>query len=293
MGTPAVQLIIAMDRKDIQYIKTFLDNGGNVDTKYDGNTLLLSAIVRYKTEIATLLVERGANVNAVDSKGYTALTAACNSALPYEFIKLLLEHGANPNAVQPTAGNTALHFAAAAHRGSGTTQEKMNILNLLLQYDVNPNAVNLYGQTPLDLLAIVKDPDALDVADVLIAHGATVKPETAARLRKLKRRVVTPMVECNVPAGETDAMIATEIKNGTVMAVFADETRHGRYWTKEGYKKMMEWNHGKHNPPKNPFTMTAFDPSQTTYCKAKLVPAGAKRTRRRRLRRRKTVRRLK
>jgi hypothetical protein len=186
MDTLADRLVLAMDKNDIQYIKNFLDKGGNVDTKYGANTLLFCAITRARDEIATLLVQRGANINAINGFGESILVAACVNGMPYKFIKLLLEHDADPNGVQGVSKNTPLHLVGAMKGVYSTTQDKLNVLNILLHYGANVNAVNLSAQTPLDLVVSLKPPDVLDVAYVLTTNGAKVNPITADQLKYIK-----------------------------------------------------------------------------------------------------------
>jgi Ankyrin repeats (many copies)/Ankyrin repeat len=184
--TLADRLVLAMDKNDIQYIKNFLDKGGNVDTKYGANTLLFCAITRARDDIATLLVERGANVNAINGFGETILVAACVNGMPYKFIELLLEHDADPNGVQGVSKNTPLHLVGAMKGVYPTTKDKLNVLNILLYYGANVNAVNLSAQTPLDLVVSLKPPDVLDVAYVLTTNGAKVNPITADQLKYIE-----------------------------------------------------------------------------------------------------------
>ena len=61
-------------------------------------------------EVARLLLDKGANVNACMDDGYTALMAASQQG-HLSTVKLLLASGANKDAVN-TAGKTALSFAS-------------------------------------------------------------------------------------------------------------------------------------------------------------------------------------
>ena len=60
---------------------------------------------------AKLLLERGADVNAVDHRGYTALVLAAHfDGDAVELVQLLLAAGADPHAI--AEGETALSLAA-------------------------------------------------------------------------------------------------------------------------------------------------------------------------------------
>ena len=73
----------------------------------------LVAVARWgDAKAVRLLVDRGADVNARDADGRTALMLACNSdTLSLDVVKLLIARGADVNAKTP-AGQTAAGFAA-------------------------------------------------------------------------------------------------------------------------------------------------------------------------------------
>lgn len=68
----------------------------NVREKHSKNTLLMETIINGKLnlEIADWLINNGADINAEDPFGYTALTFACATG-NYELAKFLLKNGAN------------------------------------------------------------------------------------------------------------------------------------------------------------------------------------------------------
>lgn len=98
--------------------------------------------------IASLLNARmpKVNVNLAKASGYNALFYSIN--LPQTTIlEALLRRGANPNTAllaEDSKGNTPLHFACLF--------EKPKHAMLLLEYGADPLAVNVHGQTPLELL---------------------------------------------------------------------------------------------------------------------------------------------
>jgi len=56
-------------------VKLLLEKGANIEAKdNDGDTALINAAIKGETEMVKLLLEKGANIEAKDNKGETALT---------------------------------------------------------------------------------------------------------------------------------------------------------------------------------------------------------------------------
>ena len=71
----------------------------------------MAAAHRGSVEMAHVLIERGAAVNASDTRGRTPLMYAAGADHPnVEMVRFLLEKGADP-AAKDSRGNTALDFA--------------------------------------------------------------------------------------------------------------------------------------------------------------------------------------
>ena len=71
---------------------------------------MINSVKINDTTLFKCLLQSGANVNAIDSKGNSALTYAAGIG-NFEIIKYLIENGANVNAANPD-GKTILIFAA-------------------------------------------------------------------------------------------------------------------------------------------------------------------------------------
>lgn len=111
-----------------------------------GRPALHSACQRGHREIAKYLLKKGANVNAVDKDGDTALLIAIVK-LDDSMVDILLSHGANPNAVAGAGtsnndGRTALH-KAASRRGAS------KIVDKILRAKAYVDPLDYWQETPL------------------------------------------------------------------------------------------------------------------------------------------------
>ena len=112
-------------------------------------------------EIASLLIEEGAAIDAVDWFGNTPLHAGIRHP---EIVRLLLESGAAVDA-RNAFGNTPLHLAVADRR----------IVDLLIAAGADVRARNYLDKTPLDYaLRGGRSPYNLSIVETLIRAGAGV-----------------------------------------------------------------------------------------------------------------------
>lgn len=118
-----------------ELIELLLDAGA----KPDNDALINAARGGGGVRITTLLLDAGADLNAVNSSGWTALMAAAETG-DAELVGALLKAGANPNA-QNQIGRTPLMMAA--HDGHS------EIVSLLLDANVDINAVDMHGFSAL------------------------------------------------------------------------------------------------------------------------------------------------
>lgn len=148
------QFLAAAKSGNVFAVRRTLDRGANVNAKdEDGNTALLSAI-RPSYEggvnhtLINYLLSRRANVHIGNGTGQNALMAAA-SVGDLNLVKLLLSKGARVNA-EDKNGQTALFYAAGgASDDNGDDRSSPAIVKLLLSKKARVNVVDAYGQTPL------------------------------------------------------------------------------------------------------------------------------------------------
>lgn len=119
-----VELIAACSEGNIEFIRKYLQNGG--DPNYilsNGVPILFYPVISNHLEMINLLLEHGANINLQDEFGQTALFAIVDGCIDgmiqsgekienasIETIKFILSKGADPN-LPDKNGLTALGVA--------------------------------------------------------------------------------------------------------------------------------------------------------------------------------------
>jgi ankyrin repeat protein len=161
-------LIDAARSADRDVIRALLQKGANVNaTEPDGTTALHWASYRDDLEGADLLIRAGAKVNATNDLGATPLwTASLNGSAA--MVKRLLAAGADPNKAL-LAGETPVMVASR----SGNPE----VVEQLLAKGANVNATGARGQTALMWATAQRHPE---VVKVLVAHHADVHMRSEA-----------------------------------------------------------------------------------------------------------------
>jgi ankyrin repeat protein len=100
------------DKKKLELLKYFVENGGNIFTQNaNGATLLMVAITnKCGKDIIKFLIHKGIDVNETNDRGLTPLIAAILYKNDFEIIKTLVENGADVNA-RMINGMTPLKWA--------------------------------------------------------------------------------------------------------------------------------------------------------------------------------------
>jgi len=148
------------------------------DKDNSGFTSLLFASMYGTEEIAQILIEHGADVNAKDhDNGMTPL----NIATIYGKDKValvLIKHGADVNP-KTNNGLTPLHYAAA--------HGKDKVARTLIEHGADVNAKANNGKTPLDLAGLWRSKKKKVIITLLRKHGAKTGAEFA--IKELKQRI--------------------------------------------------------------------------------------------------------
>jgi hypothetical protein len=100
---------------DLKYVKILIDHGADVNAKNDdGMTALMFAVLNGKIEKMQLLISNGADVNAHNEWGQTPLIQACigvTGSIRKDIVELLVREGANTD-VKDNYGNTPVSLAS-------------------------------------------------------------------------------------------------------------------------------------------------------------------------------------
>ena len=154
-------LLDAALKGETEIADLLISKGADVNVRdQSGGTPLHAAALKGRTAIAKLLLDHGAAVDARDNDGLTPLdTAAISGAA--EVAALLLDRGADSEARDRDSGATPLYQAAAWGRTA--------VVELLIARGADVNAKNQSGGTPLQ--AAEKN-GFTEIARVLRAHGA-------------------------------------------------------------------------------------------------------------------------
>ncbi len=252
-----VPLMTAARAGSLEAVDALLDRGAEVNYKAPGHgqSALMWAISERHSSVAKLLVERGADIRARSTAGYTPLLFAArvgdlesaktlvaagadvNDKTPDETSALLvavlrghtelaiqlLERGADPNASAP--GYTALHWA------SGSWETELT----------GPNGIDAQGAEEWRSLAGVPR-GRIELIQALLARGA----DPNARLAKPPPRVGYTqlaiehrVVGLNPYPGATPFLLAAMAGDVEVMRVLAENGAEPRLASKDGTTPLM------------------------------------------------------
>jgi ankyrin repeat protein len=171
-----IDLIDVVGMHDLAAVKQFVTNNPALLKMQDsiGFTPLLQAIGTQSGdfEIASFLIEAGADVNAQAKDGMTPLHRAAQTGA-IELMSLLISKRADVNAVlhNPVGFadlDTPLHVAVS-YLSVSDEETRIKMIELLLKSGANVNAKNHFNETPLCEAAFLSGPN---VVKELLAKGA-------------------------------------------------------------------------------------------------------------------------
>jgi ankyrin repeat protein len=116
----------------------------DIDKKDEyGNTLLLVACQYRCEDLARIILNKGADPNALNSSGACCLHFTCyRESASRSLAKILLQNGANPEVAETSYGCTPLHYCA----GTGD----VDFCKMLISYGANVSTYDLYNYTCVD-----------------------------------------------------------------------------------------------------------------------------------------------
>ncbi|CAH1801994.1 unnamed protein product, partial [Owenia fusiformis] len=144
-----------------EYTSILLDHGAEVNIQDEtGNTALLYALKDGDSDIVTLLVDYGTDLN-IQYNGKTALMYAFK-ARHFDGFKLLVECGTNLS-IQDDSGTTILMSAVQG--------EQLEYVELLLDHGANLSGQDTQGKSPLNSIK-KSSPEGLEIYSLLYTRGA-------------------------------------------------------------------------------------------------------------------------
>jgi len=158
-------LLYAAAVGSIEAMKLLLDKGADVNAQnaFGTSALMISAVDIAKVR---LLVERGANVKLASKQGRTALFVAAMSDQSADIVRYLVAKGADLKA-RDAFGNTILTAAVVGN--------DLNTIRIALDAGVDVNAVGATGLTPLLVSAGYAN---IEATKLLLSKGAKVNAVT-------------------------------------------------------------------------------------------------------------------
>ena len=159
----------AVGIKSIEIVKAMIKTGADLELENgEQNTALMIAVAGDDLQMMQLLIGSGAVVKAPASKkGHEVLHTAAYHSNNLETVKMLLKAGANVNA-RDEVGNTALLYAVWRANSKNEGAEKMpDLITLLLSSGADPNTKNENGVTPLSVVKDAQNNAVVNVDEVL------------------------------------------------------------------------------------------------------------------------------
>ncbi|EKQ56861.1 MULTISPECIES: ankyrin repeat domain-containing protein [unclassified Clostridium] len=171
-GSKPKSISRSIEKGKLDEIENFIENGGNVNEKYDDKSLLHFAIDNCGNnyfEVIELLINNGADINSNQSSyKEIPLHRLCARIRPrMDVIKLLLERGSKVNTENIT-GKTPIFNCNFSF--------SVELLNLLLSYGADIKHTDKYNNTVLhdDYILCGDNEDFEEYLKIFISHGVDI-----------------------------------------------------------------------------------------------------------------------
>ncbi len=206
-GTPAIMLSVLYDGADS--VKALLDRGANPDAAdARGATALMWAVP--DAAKVRLLIAAGADVNARSaSAGLTPLLIAASYPGTVEILKLLLEKGADLRARERN-GRNALALAAES--------ADVNVVRFLMERGLDVNEPGPRGGRVLRRSSLARR--YLPTLEYLRSQGAKIEPQDLALMTHLDPKTVASLIQ---PAGDVNSRSSQFGRTPLINAAAAEE----------------------------------------------------------------------
>lgn len=174
-------LLMAVDNKDVIEVEKLLMSGANVNARnHLGETPLIRA---GSLNMIDLLLKHGADINAQDANGYSALHNAIHH-VEVDTINKLLVNGADFN-IQDKNGVSPVIEATIACEDH---ENALDILKKLLEVGADHTLTRLDGKSALEIAGMN---NLSDVIDILIHY-----PEICKENRLLQEQIKNTSNDC-------------------------------------------------------------------------------------------------
>ncbi|MGB4191451.1 MAG: ankyrin repeat domain-containing protein, partial [Rickettsiales bacterium] len=195
-----VPLHIAVMTGNVRAFKSLIVVGANQEIENKSKLIPIQKIVELKEEYFKKFIELGADLNAKNSRGFTAIYRAIEIG-DMDALKGLINAGANVD-IQDNEGNSLLHFAAGS--------DKAKALQILIEAGAK---VEVYNKTNESFFDVVQDD--CDNKTIHIVNEAI-----EARLKKENLREDVTIISAN-----------------QTTAVIQENDAQGRIYTEDGVVK--------------------------------------------------------
>ncbi len=179
----------SLDRENIEIVRYLSSNKEALDaTNADGSTALMHAPRNdgYDANVSTLLVKSGANTQAVDNNGQTALMRMIDEKPSYYAIGELFTQQTGPINAQDKTGETALMKAAK--------NQNLAAVRLLLKNGANVNLTDNEGHSAVTMAITKEGNTSAEIIRRLIKAGAKPTEEDLKAAIEAGRTDITQML---------------------------------------------------------------------------------------------------